>query len=140
MAFDAHSGRTADPVDIAVGRRMRDRRKSLHISQDELGKALGISFQQVQKYELGANRVSASKLYYAARTLKTPVASFYFGLPDPVDASDAEVDVPPAGTALTDSRDGLRLVMAAERLSPALLAQLARVAEAMAPLPSMAAE
>jgi transcriptional regulator with XRE-family HTH domain len=70
------------PVDRHVGLHIRMRRKALGISQEKLADALGLTFQQVQKYERGANRVSASKLWEIARALKTNVACFYEGLED----------------------------------------------------------
>jgi transcriptional regulator with XRE-family HTH domain len=63
-----------EPVDIDVGARMRERRRALGLSQGDLAKAMGITFQQVQKYERGYNRVSASRLVQAARVLKTSAA------------------------------------------------------------------
>ena len=68
------------PVDRHVGLRIRMRRKELGISQEKLAEALGLTFQQVQKYERAANRVSASKLFEIARALNTSVAYFYVGL------------------------------------------------------------
>jgi transcriptional regulator with XRE-family HTH domain len=70
----------AHPVDLYVGARLRIRRKVLGLSQTQLADALGITFQQVQKYERGANRISASKLYEAARLLQSPVSYFFEGL------------------------------------------------------------
>jgi transcriptional regulator with XRE-family HTH domain len=70
----------AHPVDLYVGARLRIRRKVLGLSQTQLAEALGITFQQIQKYERGANRISASKLYEAARLLQSPVAYFFEGL------------------------------------------------------------
>jgi transcriptional regulator with XRE-family HTH domain len=70
------------PVDCHVGLRVRLRRKEMGVSQERLAEALGITFQQVQKYERGANRVSASKLWEIAGALKTPVSYFYDGLCD----------------------------------------------------------
>ena len=70
------------PIDIHVGHRVRLRRTLLGWSQEKLAQALGLTFQQVQKYERGANRVSASKLYEIARTLQTPVTYFFDGLAD----------------------------------------------------------
>jgi transcriptional regulator with XRE-family HTH domain len=64
------------------------RRKLLGVSQEQLADSLGLTFQQVQKYERGANRVSASKLYEIARTLQVPVSFFFDGLADPMDGSD----------------------------------------------------
>ena len=75
------------PVDRHVGLHIRMRRKALGISQERLAEALGRTFQQVQKYERGANRVSASKLWEIARALKTNVAYFYEGLEDEADAA-----------------------------------------------------
>jgi len=64
-----------DPVDIEVGHRIRARRISLEISQETLATALGLTFQQVQKYEKGTNRVSASRLTHIAKALKIPVSA-----------------------------------------------------------------
>ena len=66
------------------------RRKLLGVSQEQLADALGLTFQKVQKYERGANRVSASKLYEIAKTLQVPVSFFFDGLADPT--NDLEVD------------------------------------------------
>ena len=70
----------AHPVDRHVGLRIRMRRKELGVSQEKLAEALGLTFQQVQKYERAANRVSASKLFEIARALDTSVGYFYEGL------------------------------------------------------------
>ena len=70
-----------NPIDRHVGLRIRLRRKELGISQEKLAEAIGLTFQQVQKYERAANRVSASKLWEMARALNTSVAYFYEGLP-----------------------------------------------------------
>ncbi|MEO8113985.1 MAG: helix-turn-helix transcriptional regulator [Phenylobacterium sp.] len=72
----------AHPVDRHVGLRIRMRRKELGLSQERLAQALGLTFQQIQKYERAANRVSASKLWAVARALKTQVSYFYEGLAD----------------------------------------------------------
>lgn len=69
-------------IDVHVGQRVRLRRKQLELSQERLAAALRLTFQQVQKYERGANRISASKLYEIARELKVPVGFFYEGLDD----------------------------------------------------------
>jgi transcriptional regulator with XRE-family HTH domain len=70
-----------NPIDRHVGLRIRLRRKELGISQEKLAESIGLTFQQVQKYERAANRVSASKLWEMARALSTTVAYFYEGLP-----------------------------------------------------------
>ena len=72
-----------DPVDVHVGARMRELRKSQGVSQTDLGSAIGVTFQQIQKYEKGTNRVSASMLYAIARRLAVPLTAFFEGLPDP---------------------------------------------------------
>lgn len=71
-----------DPVDVAVGAKIRLRRKQLGVSQKSLAEALGVTFQQVQKYERGANRVSASSLARVAKALEMPVAAFFSDEPD----------------------------------------------------------
>lgn len=73
---------TPSPVDVYVGSRIRLRRTLLGMSQERLGTALGLTFQQVQKYERGANRVGASRLYDLARVLDVPIAFFFDGMPD----------------------------------------------------------
>jgi transcriptional regulator with XRE-family HTH domain len=66
-----------NPVDVHVGSRVRLRRTLLGMSQEKLGDALGLTFQQVQKYERGANRVGASRLYDLSRVLDAPVSYFF---------------------------------------------------------------
>lgn len=68
-------------IDVHVGTRIRMRRQLINMSQERLGELLGITFQQVQKYEKGANRISASRLFYTAKTLGVPVQFFFDGLP-----------------------------------------------------------
>jgi transcriptional regulator with XRE-family HTH domain len=68
-------------IDVHVGTRMRMRRQLINMSQERLGELLGITFQQVQKYEKGSNRISASRLFYSAKTLGVPVQFFFDGLP-----------------------------------------------------------
>ena len=72
--------RSADEVDAHVGRRLRQRRIALGISQEQLGAELGLTFQQVQKYEKGQNRISAGRLYKIAQILSVSVEHFYEGL------------------------------------------------------------
>jgi transcriptional regulator with XRE-family HTH domain len=84
-----------NPIDVQVGARLRMRRKMLGLSQGELGQAIGVTFQQVQKYELGANRLSASRLHELSRILDVPV-SFFFDDTDPVRAPAMSFAKPPA--------------------------------------------
>jgi transcriptional regulator with XRE-family HTH domain len=71
---------SATPVDIHVGKMIRAIRKAKGISQEKLAAAMGVSFQQVQKYENGANRISASKMFAAGAFLEVPPAAFFEGL------------------------------------------------------------
>src|SRR5450631_4458192 len=70
-----------NPIDRYVGSRVRMRRVILGMSQEKLGEALGLTFQQVQKYEKGANRIGASRLQQISRTLDVPPALFFEGAP-----------------------------------------------------------
>ena len=70
------------PIDLHVGKRLRQRRRLLGMTQQKLAEAVSIRFQQIQKYESGANRISASRLYTLAKALDVPVAYFYEGLED----------------------------------------------------------
>jgi transcriptional regulator with XRE-family HTH domain len=88
-------GRSEDgspnPVDIHVGSRVRLRRTLLGLSQEKLGDEIGLTFQQVQKYERGANRVGASRLYDLSRVLDVPVSFFFDDMPAEVErATPAE--------------------------------------------------
>src|SRR5713226_5149805 len=83
---DLLESRLPNPVDLHVGARIRLRRRMQGVSQEKLADALGLTFQQVQKYERGANRVSASKLYEIAAALHAPVSYFFDGLADPSSA------------------------------------------------------
>jgi len=70
-----------NPVDIHVGSRVRLRRTLLGMSQKKLGNALGLTFQQIQKYERGANRIGSSRLYQFAQVLDVPVSFFFDDMP-----------------------------------------------------------
>lgn len=83
MAKELDLDRSPNPVDLHVGLRIRLRRKELGISQERLAESIGLTFQQVQKYERASNRVSASKLYEMAQALQTSVAYFYEGFQEP---------------------------------------------------------
>jgi transcriptional regulator with XRE-family HTH domain len=81
MVAIEHNG--PNPIDLHVGSRVRLRRKVLGVSQESLAADLGLTFQQIQKYERGTNRVSASKLYEIARSLQTTTSYFFEGFADP---------------------------------------------------------
>jgi len=87
----ASRGRTRTPphpVDEHVGHRIQARRKQLGMSQNRLAEALGVTFQQVQKYERGSNRISASRLQHAADILGVPVSHFFDRADDPAQSHD----------------------------------------------------
>src|ERR1700740_48526 len=91
-------GDKPNPIDVHVGARIRLRRNMLGLSQEKLGEAIGLTFQQVQKYERGAKRSGASRLLEIARVLDVPVAFFYDDV-DPVRAPpipDGFVEAPNA--------------------------------------------
>jgi len=71
-----------DPIDLHVGARVRQRRTLLGLSQEKLGDRLNLTFQQVQKYERGANRIGASRLYELSRVLDVPVSYFFDDAPE----------------------------------------------------------
>ena len=107
-----------DPIDKHVGSRVRMRRIMLGMSQEKLGDALGLTFQQVQKYEKGTNRIGASRLHHTARILQVPVAFFFEGAPRapgfPARTNDA-----PSPAYVSDflaSSDGLALARAFTRI------------------------
>ncbi|NEJ03488.1 helix-turn-helix domain-containing protein [Rhizobium ruizarguesonis] len=79
------------PVDLHVGLQIRIRRMQSNVSLGDLGAGIGVSLQQVQKYESGKNRVSASMLYELANCLRIPVSKFFEGLPDPEAPQDQQL-------------------------------------------------
>ncbi len=108
--------KTSDPIDKHVGSRLRMRRMMLGMSQEKLAEAFGLTFQQVQKYEKGANRMGASRLQRAAQILDVSVPFFFKGAPG---GHKLGGDAP--STAYVDefvsSPEGLRLVKAFLRIA-----------------------
>lgn len=72
-----HRNENIDPIDIIIGKRIKFRRRLLGITQDGLARKLGISFQQIQKYESGQNKIYAGRLYHISLILKTPLTYFF---------------------------------------------------------------
>ena len=113
--------KTPDPVDVHVGSRMRLRRMLVGMSQEALGRALGLTFQQIQKYEKGANRVGASRLYRIAGLLNVPVQFFFEDMP-PLDGEEpqptgfAEGDETPYVVDFLSTPEGVALVSAFVRI------------------------
>jgi transcriptional regulator with XRE-family HTH domain len=105
---------TPNPIDVRVGARLRLRRIMLGLSQEKLGEAIGLTFQQVQKYERGANRIGASRLHELSRVLDVPI-SFFFDDTDPVRAPAMGGFAEPPAEAFSDplrKRETIELVRA----------------------------
>src|SRR5262252_8632904 len=94
------------PIDVHVGSRVRLRRTLLGMSQERLGEALGLTFQQVQKYERGVNRVGASRLFDLSRVLDVPISFFFDDMPDSL-ASTYGGHMSRRTTGLSDTPNGL---------------------------------
>jgi transcriptional regulator with XRE-family HTH domain len=95
------------PVDLHVGRRVRLRRLEIGVSQQKLAEHLGVSFQQVQKYEKGTNRISASRLQQIAKFLDAPASYFFEGMP--TDRQVGPNEDYPRLVAFLSSREGVAL-------------------------------
>jgi transcriptional regulator with XRE-family HTH domain len=107
-----------NPIDKHVGSRVRMRRMMLSMSQEKLGGALGLTFQQVQKYEKGTNRIGASRLQQISNILQVPVAFFFEGAPNLHPHQDGMVDAP-SPSYVSDflaTSDGLALTKAFMRI------------------------
>jgi transcriptional regulator with XRE-family HTH domain len=115
-------------TDVHIGRRLRERRMALGMSQAELAEGLGISFQQVQKYESGANRISGSRLWDIASILQTPVSYFFEGLEEaPVEAGEGGASSKPL------DRNTLELARAVNSIpDESVKTQLVRLVKAFA--------
>jgi transcriptional regulator with XRE-family HTH domain len=115
-------GRTStgqpNPIDVHVGARIRLRRTLLSMSQGKLGESIGLTFQQIQKYERGDNRVSASRLYDFSKVLGVPIAYFFEDMPEevvqmsPRNIAHAAEDLPDIDYDPMTKRETLELVRA----------------------------
>ena len=97
----------AHPVDVHVGKRIRHRRWLVGMTQQQLAQHVGIKFQQIQKYETGANRVSASRLWDISETLEVPISFFFEGLEREQAQQTATDSVPPD---LMGDKEALELI------------------------------
>ena len=97
-----------NPVDVHVGQRVRLRRKLMRMSQGTLSDALGVTFQQVQKYERGANRIAASRLYQLTNILDVPISYFFDDLPDEYKGTPIGHEVDLSGGECTERGDMAR--------------------------------
>jgi transcriptional regulator with XRE-family HTH domain len=107
-----------NPIDKHVGSRVRMRRMMLGMSQEKLGDSLGLTFQQVQKYEKGSNRIGASRLQQISLILQVPVSFFFEGAPPPPGNPQGFGEAPSPGyvTDVLSTQDGLTLVKAFSRI------------------------
>ncbi|MBP2238919.1 transcriptional regulator with XRE-family HTH domain [Sinorhizobium kostiense] len=107
-------------VDAHVGRRIRQRRVWQNMSQATLGEAIGVTFQQVQKYEKGVNRVGASRLQQISKALKVQPSYFFEGNPDEVQlvgqSAEIQVNIPPEVIEFAASEEGIDLIRAFSRV------------------------
>jgi transcriptional regulator with XRE-family HTH domain len=123
-------GRRISSMDIHVGRRVRAARIAQGVSQEELGNAVGVTFQQIQKYEKGINRIGTGRLHDFAKFLQVPVTYFFEGAgKDPSTASASGLS---AITEALSTKEGVRIAIALSRITnPALRRRIADVLEAI---------
>jgi transcriptional regulator with XRE-family HTH domain len=117
---EERGSRRANPIDVHVGARVRLRRMLLGMSQEKLGEHLGLTFQQIQKYEKGINRIGASRLFDLSQVLGVPVQFFYEELAVGGAGADAGFGERPAESYAVEflgSREGLELNKAFARIS-----------------------
>jgi len=123
-------------VDLHVGARLRLRRRAQGLSQTALAQAVGLTFQQLQKYERGTNRISASKLYAMAALMRTPVDWFFEGLPDPASPNSARADEAERRARVTQafliSAEGLELAQGFPDLPPSARRHILELMRALA--------
>lgn len=110
--------KSPDPTDLYVGQRVRMRRLELHMTQTELANALKVTFQQVQKYEKGSNRTSASKLQQIAHVLKVPPSYFFDGGPLSKANGNGSQHGLTAATAFLATTDGAKVAQWLPRMKP----------------------
>jgi len=132
--MNKHAPRSPNPIDIHVGTRIRLQRQVMKMSQEKLGDQLGVTFQQVQKYERGANRVGASRLWKMSQVMGVPVGYFFAGL----DRENAiteftEDDELPIVYDFINSTDGVSLAKAVSRIkNKAVRRQILELARSLA--------
>jgi transcriptional regulator with XRE-family HTH domain len=134
-----------NPIDVHVGRRLRLRRTLMGMSQERLGQLLGLTFQQIQKYERGVNRIGSSRLYELGQILDVPISFFFDDMAEDGRAPDllapglaedpAEFGFEGARELQLDKRETLELVRAYNRIpDPAVRKRLFELAKALANL------
>lgn len=115
------------PVDIHVGRKLKQARTLRRMSQTDVARHLKLSFQQIQKYEIGSNRIAASRLYDLSRILDVPTSYFFEGLQDVTDSAvrDAGLDIVSAVASIEDEQIKSRIVTFIEDVSGRTVARSA---------------
>ena len=126
MDNDEKGSRRPNPIDVHVGSRVRLRRMLLGISQEKLGERLGLTFQQVQKYEKGVNRIGASRLFDLSTVLAVPISFFYEAAP----AGEARVQPIPGFAEAASNTDSAILEFLSTREGLELNKAFSRIADA----------
>lgn len=132
--------KSPNPIDIHVGSRVRLRRMMISMSQEKLGENLDLTFQQIQKYEKGANRIGASRLYTIAKILDVPVEFFFEDMPEAADpkiegreGAMREPDQTPFVMDFVSSAEGLQLNTAFSKIgSPETRRKLVELVKTLA--------
>ena len=134
------SAKKALSADKHVGARVRTRRLILGMTQSELGDACELTFQQIQKYEKGVNRIGSSRLAQIAAALGAPIAHFFEGLDEQTKPRGTEADLNLINTFMT-TKDGVRIARSIVRMAPAIRTRFVELAEQLvgeAPAPTKA--
>ena len=121
----------ADETDLHVGKRLRRRRRLLGMTQQELASQVGVRFQQIQKYECGANRVTASRLFDLSRAMNVTVQYFFDGMPTANPMPNAANDAEQMEGDILSQKETLELVRAYYRLSERPRRRLLELAKAL---------
>lgn len=121
----------ADETDLHVGKRLRRRRRLLGMTQQELASQVGVRFQQIQKYECGANRITASRLYDLARAMNVSVQYFFDGMVTASAMPNAANDAEQMEGDILSQKETLELVRAYYRLSERPRRRLLELAKAL---------
>ena len=121
----------ATDIDLHVGKRLRRRRRLLGLTQHDLAVEVGVRFQQIQKYECGANRITASRLYNLARALNVSVQYFFDGISTAEDAGKPANDVDVMAGDILSQKETLELVRAYYRLGERPRRRLLELAKAL---------
>lgn len=121
----------ADETDLYVSRRLRRRRRLLGMTQQELAVQVGVRFQQIQKYECGANRMTSSRLYGLARAMNVPVQYFFDGLDEQMGPGKPANDAESLESDVLSQKETLELVRAYYRLGERPRRRLLDLAKAL---------